>query len=72
MSDWLHVTPGQLWSFKLIEDTSNWLRARSDYHSVLKYESHDQSEQDVKDFFLKKAQLPTDKIPAYTRQKLKS
>jgi hypothetical protein len=49
--DWLHVAPGQLWSFKLIEDTSNWLHARLDYHSVLKNESHDQSEQDVKDFY---------------------
>jgi hypothetical protein len=36
---------------KLIEDASNRLHACSDYHSVLKDGSHDQSEQDVKDFF---------------------
>jgi hypothetical protein len=47
--DWLHT--GQLWSFKLIENTSNRLRARSNYHSILKDESYDQSEQDVKDFY---------------------
>jgi hypothetical protein len=50
--DWLHVTAGQLWSFKLVEDASNRFCTRLDYHSVLK---------DVNDF-LKKAQLPTDEI----------
>jgi hypothetical protein len=49
--DCLHVASGQLWSFKLIEDISNRLRARSDYHSILKDGSHDQAEQDVKDFY---------------------
>jgi hypothetical protein len=47
---WLRVTSGQLWNFKLIEDASNRLHAYSDYHSVLKDGSHNQSEQDVKDF----------------------
>jgi hypothetical protein len=51
MPDWLRVTSEQLWSFKLVEDAPNQLHARSDYHSVLKDEDHDQSEQDVKDFF---------------------
>jgi hypothetical protein len=37
--------------FTLVEDTSNRLHTRSDYHSVLKDGSHDQSERDVKDFF---------------------
>jgi hypothetical protein len=49
--DWLRVTSGQLWSFKLVEDASNRLRARLDYHSELKDESHNQSEQYVKDFY---------------------
>jgi hypothetical protein len=49
--DWLRITLGQLWSFKLVEDASNWLRARSDYHSVLKDESHDQSKQDMNDVY---------------------
>jgi hypothetical protein len=51
MPDWLHVTSRQLWSFKLIEYASNRLRTHSDYHLVLKDGSHDQSEQDVKDFY---------------------
>jgi hypothetical protein len=49
--DWLHVTSGQVWSFKPIEYASNRLCTRLDYHSVLKNVSHDQSEQDVKDFY---------------------
>jgi hypothetical protein len=69
MPDWLRVTSGQLWSFKLVEYASNRLYTRSYYHSVLKDGSHDQSEQDVNDF-LKKAQLATDGILAYTRQKI--
>jgi hypothetical protein len=52
------------------KDAFNQLHARSDYHSVLNDGSHNQSKQDVNDFF-KKAQLLTDEIPAYTRQKLK-
>jgi hypothetical protein len=64
---WLHVTSWQLRRFKLIEDASNRLHVRSNYHSVLKNESHNQPEQGVKDFLLK-AQLSTDEIPAYTRQ----
>jgi hypothetical protein len=48
--DWLHITLGQLWSFKLVEYTSNQLRVHSDYHSVLKDGSHDRSKQDVNDF----------------------
>jgi hypothetical protein len=71
MSDCLRVTSGQLGSFKLVEDESNQLRVRSDYHSVLKDEGQDQSEQDVKDS-LEKTQLHTNEIPVYTRQKLKS
>jgi hypothetical protein len=51
---------------KLVEGASNWLHTCSDYHSILKDGSHDQSEQDVKDL-LKKTQLPTDEIPMYTR-----
>jgi hypothetical protein len=49
--NWLHITSVQLWSFKLVEDVSNQLCACSDYHSVLKDGSHDQSEQDVNDFY---------------------
>jgi hypothetical protein len=49
--DWLHIISGQLWSFKLVEDVSNRPHVCLDYHSVLKDGSHDQSEQDVKDFF---------------------
>jgi hypothetical protein len=56
--DWLRVTFGQLWSFKLVEDASNWLRARSNYHLVLKDGSHNQSEQDVKDFSWRKLSYP--------------
>jgi hypothetical protein len=52
------------------KDAFNQLHARSDYHSVLNDGSHNQSKQDVNDFF-KKAQLLTDEIPTYTRQKLK-
>jgi hypothetical protein len=65
-----HITSRQLWSFKLVEDLSNQLSARSNYHSVLKDGCHDQSEQDVNNF-VKKA-LPTNEIPMYTRQKLNS
>jgi hypothetical protein len=49
--DWLHVTSGQIWSFKIAVDASNRLRACSDYHSVLKDENYDQLEQDMNDFF---------------------
>jgi hypothetical protein len=46
--DWLHVTSGQLWSFKIEEDASNRLCIRSEYHSLLNDGSHDQSEQNMK------------------------
>jgi hypothetical protein len=49
--DWLCITWGQLGSFKLVEDTSNRLRAHSDYHSVLNDGSYDQLEQDVNDVY---------------------
>jgi hypothetical protein len=42
--DLLCVTSGQFRSFKLVEDASNRLRGRLDYHSVLKDESHNHSE----------------------------
>jgi hypothetical protein len=50
MSDWFHVTLGQLWSFKL-EDAHNQLHARLDHHSSLKDGSHDRTIQDMKNFF---------------------
>jgi hypothetical protein len=36
---------------KLVEDAPNQLHICSDYHSVIKDGSHDQSKQDVNDFY---------------------
>jgi hypothetical protein len=49
--DWFCVTSGQLWSVKLVEYASNQIRVHSDYHSVLKIVSHNQSEQDMNNFY---------------------